>query len=74
MPLAFESSEPDRMERSGIEFYRRVRQGYLDLVDESDGRMVRLNALDKPEHIHKRVIQYLGKLEKRCECEKGGCC
>ena len=74
LPLAFESQEPDRMERSGIEFYRRVRQGYLDLVDESDGRMVRLNALDKPEHIHKRVIQFLGKLEKRCDCGKGGCC
>ena len=38
IPIAFENQELDRMERSGIEFYRQVRGGYLELIGLNQDR------------------------------------
>lgn len=62
LPLAFDESELDRMERSGLEFYRRVRQGYLDSIRAESGRFVVLDALEKPRSLHKCII---GALDER---------
>ncbi|NTW69706.1 MAG: dTMP kinase [Chlorobiaceae bacterium] len=59
LPIEFDNSELDRIERSGIEFYRKVRQGYLEILNESQGRLVSLNALDSPEEIHQRITALL---------------
>jgi dTMP kinase len=64
LPLAFDDSELDRMERSGLEFYRRVRQGYLDIIDAESHRFVVLDALEKPQLLHKRIT---GALQDRFE-------
>ncbi|HWR00534.1 MAG TPA: dTMP kinase [Chlorobaculum sp.] len=62
LPLAFESEELDRMESSGLEFYRRVREGYHAIGTAQPERIVTLDALMSPAEIHRRIV---GSLEKR---------
>ena len=57
LPIAFDDTELDRIERSGLDFFRRVRQGYLDIIKEEAERFVVLDALDKPQTLHKRIIE-----------------
>jgi len=59
IPLEFEGDELDRMERSGLEFYRNVRQGYLDIMHLNNKRFVRLSALDSVAAIHHRIVALL---------------
>ncbi len=59
IPLEFEGDELDRMERSGLEFYRNVRQGYLDIMHLNNKRFVRLSALDPVAAIHHRIVALL---------------
>jgi len=56
LPIAFDESELDRMERSGLDFFRKVRRGYLDIIHKNERRFVLLDALDDPQLIHKRII------------------
>ncbi len=71
LPLSFENHETthDRMERSGLEFYRRVREGYKTLVQENAHRFVELNALQAIDELHKQVVhivrQRLPQLRER---------
>ncbi|WP_294344205.1 dTMP kinase [Prosthecochloris sp.] len=58
IPLAFEESELDRMESSGLAFYQRVREGYMKLV-ETNERFILLDAGDEPQKIHSKIIQKL---------------
>jgi dTMP kinase len=55
IPLEFDSQELDRMERSGLEFYLKVRQGYLDIMRLNPERFVCLNALDPISVIHNQI-------------------
>jgi dTMP kinase len=59
IPLAFEDDELDRMERSGLEFYHRVRQGYLDIMRLNNERFFSINALDPVAAIHRQIIAHL---------------
>jgi dTMP kinase len=59
IPLAFDSDELDRMERSGLEFYRHVRKGYLDIMRLNTERVVCINALDPAAVIHHKIITLL---------------
>lgn len=61
IPLAFEGEELDRMERSGLEFYRNVRRGYLDIKQLENRRFVQLNALDPVAVIHGQILALLGE-------------
>jgi dTMP kinase len=61
LPLAFESDELDRIERSGAEFYRKVRQGYLNISQENKERFITINALEPETIIHQRIIDILKK-------------
>jgi dTMP kinase len=63
LPLAFESAELDRMESSGLEFYRRVRQGYLSIIAKDSSRFVSLDAGEHPALIHQKIIRALEKLD-----------
>ncbi len=59
LPLAFDHEELDRMERSGLEFYRHVRQGYLDIISREGDRFVSLDALEDAECIHRKIVETL---------------
>ncbi len=60
LPLAFDSGELDRMESSGLEFYRRVRQGYLSLHEKEPDRIEILDARLPASSIHELVVRRLG--------------
>jgi len=59
IPLAFESDELDRMERSGLEFYRNVQQGYRDIMQQNSERFVAINALQPVNAIHEQITEIL---------------
>jgi dTMP kinase len=59
IPIAFDNSELDRMERSGLEFYRKVRSGYLETIRLDEKRFVCLDALETPDEIHRRITGIL---------------
>jgi dTMP kinase len=67
LPLAFESEELDRMESSGIEFYRRVRAGYLALHESEKGRIELIDAQLSPDTIHERIVARMAAAEKAKE-------
>lgn len=62
LPITFNSGEPDRIENSGIDFYRRVRNGYLELVKAEKERFFLIDARGAPEVIHREIT---GILEQR---------
>jgi dTMP kinase len=47
--------ELDRIESQPLEFFEKVRQGYLHLAVEQPNRMVVLNAADQPEVISEQI-------------------
>ncbi len=59
IPLEFDSDELDRMEQSGIEFYRHVQQGYREIMRINSERFVCINALDSVNSIHHHIITFL---------------
>ena len=59
LPLAFESEELDRMENSGLDFYRRVRAGYHQIAGENPRRIVMIDALLNQTEIHRRIVESL---------------
>lgn len=63
LPLAFDSEELDRMESSGLEFYRRVREGYLALHTAERERFELIDAQLSPSEIHQRIITRLEQFE-----------
>ena len=48
-------SEKDRMEATGIEFHRKVRQGYLELQKENPDRIKLINANNSIENVYEEV-------------------
>ena len=61
IPLAFEDGELDRMEQSGLDFYRRVRDGYLELARLEKERFILLDASENAEKLHDRIRKTLGE-------------
>lgn len=59
IPLEFDGNGLDRMERSGLEFYRKVRQGYLDIIQLYPDRFAQINALDPVAVIHSKITAIL---------------
>lgn len=56
---------PDRMERSGEEFFRRVRQGYRELAVASPDRFVVLDAARPVGEIHAHVCRVIAEFFSR---------
>lgn len=52
----------DRMESSGIEFFNRVRQGYLEIAKNEPSRVKVLDASNTIEDLHNEVINLVEKL------------
>ena len=55
-------SQKDRMESAGIEFFNRVRNGYLEIAKKEPGRVKVINSFDTIENIHKKVIELVENL------------
>ena len=49
-------SSHDRMERRGVEFQRRVRQGYVSLVEQFPERSYLVDGGGSPDEVHRRVL------------------
>lgn len=52
----------DRMESAGMDFFNRVRQGYLKIAEEEPERVKVINACDTIENVHKQVMQLIEAL------------
>ena len=52
----------DRMESAGIDFFNRVRNGYLEIAKNEPGRVKIINSSDTIENIHKKVVELVEKL------------
>jgi len=59
LPMAFEREELDRMERSGIDFYRNVQKGYQEIMRLHPERFVSINALESITDIHLHITKIL---------------
>ncbi|MBC8043116.1 MAG: dTMP kinase [Rhizobacter sp.] len=61
LPLSFGKEEQplDRMESSGLEFYRRVRAGYKHLLVQHPHRFIEIDALKSITEIHQEIVAAL---------------
>ncbi len=62
--LAKQSEHLDRIEKSDMEFYTRVRNGYLKIAEE-ESRFRIINGKDSIEEIHKKILEEINKFEQR---------
>ena len=58
-------SEKDRMESSGIEFFERVRNGYLEIAKQEPERVKVIDSTKSIEEIHRQVIGYIENAIRR---------
>ena len=54
--------EKDRMESAGVEFFNKVRKGYLEIAKKEPERVKVINSFDTIENIHKKVVELVEKL------------
>lgn len=54
-------SEKDRMESAGIEFFERVRKGFLDIAKQEPERVKVVNSKQSIEDIHKQILELIKK-------------
>ncbi len=54
--------EKDRMESSGLEFFNRVRNGYLEIAKQDPKRVKVISSSDTIENIHNKVIELVENL------------
>ncbi len=54
----------DRLESEGLSFHEKVRNAYLELAKENDERFVVLDASDKIEAIHSKILASLEEILK----------
>lgn len=62
LPLGFDSDELDRMESSGLDFYKRVRDGYHAIGRDNPKRFVQIDALLSPLEIHQKIVSWINGL------------
>lgn len=65
LPLTFDSEELDRMENSGLEFYRKVREGYKAIGEADRNRIVQIDALLPPQEIHGIIISHIENFRQK---------
>lgn len=52
----------DRMEASGVEFFNRVRNGYLNIAKQNPDRVKVISASDTIENIHRKIVELVENL------------
>ena len=53
--------ERDRMEAEEVDFFNKVREGYLKITEENIERIYKINGIDTIENIHKKILQLVGE-------------
>lgn len=54
-------SEKDRMESAGIEFFERVRQGFLEIAKQEPQRVKVVDSTQSIEEIHKQILELVAR-------------
>ena len=54
--------EKDRMESAGVEFFQKVRQGFLEIAKQEPERVKVINSGDSIENIHSRIVELVEKI------------
>jgi dTMP kinase len=54
--------DKDRMENAGLEFHKRVRDGYLQIAQKEPERIKVLDATKSIEEIHKKVVELVHEI------------
>ena len=54
-------SEKDRMESAGVEFFERVRNGYLEIAKQEPERVKVVDSKQSIEDIHKQILELIKK-------------
>ena len=54
--------EKDRMESAGLDFFNKVRHGYLKIAEKEPDRVKVINSSDTIENIHNQVVELIEKL------------
>ena len=54
-------TEKDRMESAGIEFFERVRKGYLEIAKQEPERVRVVDSTQSIEEIHKQILELIQK-------------
>lgn len=54
--------EKDRMESAGVDFFNKVRKGYLAIAKNEPERVKVINSSDTIENIHRKVVELVEKL------------
>lgn len=54
-------SEKDRMESAGIEFFERVRNGFLEIAKQEPERVKVVDSTQTIEEIHKQILELIGR-------------
>ena len=52
----------DRMESAGVDFFNKVRTGYLEIAKKEPERVKVINSSDTIENIHKQVVELIEQL------------
>lgn len=60
--MARVGSSKDRMESAGVEFFQRVRDGYLEIAKKDSKRVKVLDGTLTPNEIHKQVLDLIESL------------
>lgn len=55
----------DRMESAGMDFFNRVRNGYLAIAKDEPNRVKVINAADTIDKIHNQVVELVEKAENK---------
>ena len=53
--------EKDRMESAGIEFFERVRQGFLEIAKQEPNRVKVVDSKQSIEDIHKQILELVAR-------------
>ena len=53
--------EKDRMESAGVEFFERVRKGFLEIAKQEPSRVKVIDSTQSVEDIHKQVVELIQK-------------
>ena len=52
----------DRMESAGVDFFNRVRRGYLEIAKQEPDRVKIIDSSDTIENVHKKVVEIVESL------------
>ena len=56
-----DSEASDRMEVTGVDFFRKVREGYHQILEQNPYRCIEINAEQAPKHVLNEINQIILK-------------